>query len=78
MTLLILGITFYIVIIPIMEAISALAVQAIEVLKGYLVIILTKQQKTIKSKDEETTSVHAIGFTLPEIEEEEEDDDYDE
>lgn len=78
MTLLILGITFYIVIIPIMEAISALAVQAIEVLKGYLVIILTKQQQTIKSKDEETINTHAIGFTLPEIEEEEEDDDYDE
>lgn len=78
MELFILGITFYIVIIPIMEAISALIVQAIEVLKGYLVIILTKQQKTIKSKDEETINTHAIGFTLPEIEEEEEDDDYDE
>jgi len=47
------------------------------VLKGYLVVILSKQQKTIKLNGNENSDIRAIGFSLPEIEEEEEDDDYD-
>lgn len=79
----ILGVCFYVIGIPVIEGLGNLLAQLLEVWKGYLLVALAKTQVTIRDikkekKDEEINTSHAIGFSLPSIEEEEEEDEDDE
>lgn len=59
----ILGFIFAIVIIPLLDSITSLAITAIEALKSYLNVIILKNNST----DDQTC---AIGFAIPNEEEE--------
>ena len=51
---------------PIVEEISAVIIQALEVVKAFLILKLSY----IQDKKEETNKVNAIGFSVPSDEEE--------
>lgn len=61
-----LGLILYILIIPILESLSTLICQWLEVLKGKLVYQQTLIQKQVNeaSESNETNTTHAIGFTI--------------
>lgn len=74
----ILGIVFYVAIIPVIESFGGLLAQALEVLKGHLLVSLTKSQVKIKALKSEDKDCRMIGFTIPSGTEEEEQSDDDE
>ena len=74
-----LGILFYILIIPIVEELATVIVQGLEVIKGFFLVMLNGLQKKIEksSEEEDKPSVRAIGFAIPDDEEEEDEELYD-
>lgn len=73
-----LGILIYIVAIPVLEELATVIVQGLEVIKGLLIIRLNKLQEQAEKPSD--TKTHVIGFTIPDdeedYEEEIEEDDY--
>ena len=75
-----LGILIYVVGIPILEELATVIVQGLEVIKGWLVIVLTRLQDEVKNSQEKSSLTRTIGFAIPTEDEgyEEENDEYDE
>ena len=64
-----LGILLYVAVIPILEELATVIVQGLEVVKGWLIVILgSLQEKADRQKEKLKT--HAIGFSIPDDEEE--------
>ena len=75
-----LGILFYILIIPIVEELATVIVQGLEVIKGFFLVTLNGLQNQIKkanADDKEETHTRVIGFAIPDDEEEEDEELYD-
>ena len=65
----------YVAIIPIVEELATVIVQALEVVKGKLILKIAEfQTKAEKLKEQKSSSTRAIGFSLPDSEEEYEED----
>lgn len=63
----ILGIVFALVIVPLLDGITSLLLSVIEMLKSYVVPIITKNNQIIQPED-----TRVIGFVAPSDDEEEE------
>ena len=68
-----LGILIYAVGIPILEELTTVIVQGLEVVKGWFVIVLTRLQDEVKNSQEKSSHTQTIGFAIPT-----EDEDYEE
>lgn len=77
-----LGIVIYILILPVLEELATVIVQALEILKGKAMVTAQRVQNELlelaDTKEEEEKQVtHVIGFQLPEEPEEYEEDEED-
>lgn len=70
----ILSVVFFVIIMPILDSFSNLIQNAVNKKIGKWQIELTKKQKELENNEEEEPnhSVQAIGFTIPDVQEEEE------
>lgn len=78
-----LGIVIYILVLPVLEELATVIVQALEILKGKAMVIAQRVQNELlelsstNKEEEEKQITHVIGFQLPEEPEEYEDDEED-
>ncbi len=69
----ILSVVFFVIVMPILDSLSNLIQNAVNKKIGKWQIELSKEQKELENNEEETNhSVQAIGFTIPDVQEEEE------
>ncbi len=79
-----LGIVIYILILPVLEELATVIIQALEILKGKAMLFAQKIQNELAElstpkEEEEKQITHAIGFQIPrELEDEENEEDWDE
>ena len=65
---------FALAIIPIVESAAAVVMTGLEVIKGKWSLKIADYNKQISNLDDEPESSHAIGFVIPEEEDDYEDD----
>lgn len=72
-----LGIFIYVAGIPIVEELATVIIQGLEIIRGKFILIITNlqsQQAQLEDKNTEISNIHAIGFAIPTIDDDDEED----